>query len=374
MLPKRTFFWLLVRAWLMYPLVALWSRRARGRIAHPQAILVVPQANRIGDLMCATPVFRALRRHLPEARLCVLVSRSKGFWHILEDNPDIDEFFFYEDGGLVAALRARHFAWSLNLTNNPIPSVLAFLAVVPVRVKTVVAARSRSEVLTDFLNTHRIEYRHHTHLPTHYLRLLEPMGIRNPSPDLVAVVTAESRARVAPLLPAGTLVGISVTAGNKIKEWPTERFAALADRILDAYPVQVVFIGGQNDARRIDEVRGLMRRAADTAVVVAVAVRDLPALMERLSCFVAVDTGPIYIAHALGVPLVDIVGPCDPAEQPPHTGKSVCVLPPLPIKPSSFVMMAPGAPHEHQAALEAITTDAVYAAFSSLYNKVYTSA
>ncbi len=37
-----------------------------------------------------------------------------------------------------------------------------------------------------------------------------------------------------------------------------------------------------------------------------------------MHCFISVDTGPIYIAEAFGIPTIDIVGPMDENEQPPR--------------------------------------------------------
>ncbi len=47
-------------------------------------------------------------------------------------------------------------------------------------------------------------------------------------------------------------------------------------------------------------------------------IEELKALIAALKLFISVDTGPIYIAEALGVATVDIVGPMDEREQPPH--------------------------------------------------------
>jgi ADP-heptose:LPS heptosyltransferase len=57
-------------------------------------------------------------------------------------------------------------------------------------------------------------------------------------------------------------------------------------------------------------------------------IDELKACISKLDLFVAVDTGPIYIAEAFDVPTVDIVGPMDENEQPPRGEKHVVVIPP----------------------------------------------
>ena len=46
-------------------------------------------------------------------------------------------------------------------------------------------------------------------------------------------------------------------------------------------------------------------------------IDELKALISKISLFISVDTGPIYIAEAFGVPSIDIIGPVDESEQPP---------------------------------------------------------
>jgi ADP-heptose:LPS heptosyltransferase len=100
-------------------------------------------------------------------------------------------------------------------------------------------------------------------------------------------------------------------------------------------------------------------------------LEELPSLIKRLNLYIAVDTGPIYIAHALKVPLIDITGPCDSNEQPPNDELSIQVRPPPYIKPSSFVMKKPGKPAEHEKALESTHVEDVFLAIEKLSQPVF---
>ena len=46
-------------------------------------------------------------------------------------------------------------------------------------------------------------------------------------------------------------------------------------------------------------------------------VDEFKAFMSTIHLCISVDSGPIYIAEALGIPTLDIVGPIDDREQPP---------------------------------------------------------
>jgi len=44
-----------------------------------------------------------------------------------------------------------------------------------------------------------------------------------------------------------------------------------------------------------------------------------------MSLFISVDSGPIYIAEAFGIPTIDIVGPMNDLDQPPRGPKNIII-------------------------------------------------
>ncbi|MEK7612057.1 MAG: glycosyltransferase family 9 protein [Patescibacteria group bacterium] len=327
--------------------------------------LIVPQNNRLGDLMCATPVLRAIRNKYPQCYIAVLVSESKGSWMILKNNPHIDEIIFYETPNLLKKIRAEKFSWSFHLTTYPIASVIAFLGLIPHRIKTVVRERSLSEILTDWLNTRKYIYEHHTSVPLHYLRLLEQINIHNPSTLKEVFVSQMGELKATEFLSNleiqedDFLIGMSITAGNKIKEWGDDRFVELAQRLIATFKAKIVLIGSPHDGTRLMQTRNSITGSDRVFIASNFSIEELPSILRRFKLYIAVDTGPIYVAHALRIPLIDISGPCDTREQPPSDELSLCITPDS-IPPSSFVFKHPGSLLERRRAIEAISVDQVF--------------
>lgn len=352
---------------LLWPVWLLGSaiRRQRLRGTSQIRILIFPQMNRVGDLVCATPVFRAIKKKYPQSHVAILISKKA--LGIVKYNPRIDEIIIHNSSGFVKRIRKGNFQWGFILTNRAEPSVLAFLGLIPHRVKTVVADRSRAEYFTDWLNTDTIEYLHNTYLPRHYLMMLERIGIIDAEEKKEVFLSPQGEKKADELFSVhrfterDTIVGISVTAGNSIKEWGDAKFKELAHRLIEEKRVKIFFIGAKRDEMRIDNILRHFDRTS-TFKAVDFALDELPSLLKRLTLFVSVDTGPIYICHALGVPLVDIIGPMDPREQPPNDAKSIQVLPPQWIQPTLFVMKRPGGAEEHLKTTEAISVDSVFEA------------
>lgn len=364
-------FFFVLRAVLSLPawFFAAWGRQRGGRgIGDAPRILFIPQLTRIGDIVCATPAIRAVRRAYPNARIALLTTHKvRG---ILDDNPHIDGLILFKSAdpyGAIREIQAERFDAAFSFSGTWLSSLLMLAGGIPRRVKLIREGRPLSELLTDWLNTERRVYRHHTSAPHHYLSMLSSIGIEGTSKGKIVAVTKETNAAARAFLSArgaragDMLVGMSITAGNKIKEWGDEKFGALADMITATYPAaKILWLGGPGDAGRIEGVIAAREEKSRHISAVGAPLRELPALMNELELYIAVDTGPIYIAEALGVPLVDITGPVDPWEQPPHGKNALCVMPPAPFHPSSFVFKKAGAPDEHRHALAAITVPMVF--------------
>lgn len=355
-------------------------------------ILIIPQLTRIGDLVCATPMFRAIKQKYPKSHLAVLVTRRIA--PIIKNNPNIDEIIQFNSFDfakrVLPEIRKKKFDWAFNISSTVIGSLVSFYGLIPNRVKLTKRPRALSEILTDCFNNFTLRYHHHTYLPKYYLDMLKFIGIESAEEVQQVFTSPAGEVKVEQWLKENDsmtkLVGISITANNKIKEWGDEKFKAVAKYVHEKYGAKVIFLGTPRDEKRINDVIESLRHSeASTEESQSVRhsrgggnlndnffkalnfnLEELPSLMKRLNLYIAVDTGPIYIAHALKVPLIDITGPCDPDEQPPNDGISLQVRPPAHIKPSSFVMQKPGHPTEHVKALQSIKADQVFQAIDDL--------
>jgi lipopolysaccharide heptosyltransferase II len=101
------------------------------------------------------------------------------------------------------------------------------------------------------------------------------------------------------------------------KRWPKERFAHLADMLVEECGVKIVITGSDKDAALAEGIRKLME---EPCVVVAgkTDLKQLGALLARASLVVANDTGSMHIAVAVGAPTVALFGPTSPALTGPY--------------------------------------------------------
>lgn len=88
------------------------------------------------------------------------------------------------------------------------------------------------------------------------------------------------------------------------RDWPLDRFAALARQIIEEHPrAHFVILGDEVAAARAHQLAGSFPGRFSIAAG-SVSLRESAALMKALDLYVGVDTGPTHIAGALRVPMV----------------------------------------------------------------------
>ncbi|MBI5048351.1 MAG: glycosyltransferase family 9 protein [Deltaproteobacteria bacterium] len=352
--------------------------------------ILVIQTAKIGDLICSTSVFRAIKKKYPDAHLSALVNPVA--IELLEYNPYINEIVSLDNGlykGFTGKMRLaklfRNGRYDIAVSLNPnVPLTLAMLwGLIPVRVS----------IMPDFSGiTYRLASMFSTHLEKHirgrlvaetYMEMLKAIGIDSKdiakdvfkSPDADKRVVGETLVvshwegtSPSPTKQNSKLVGLAVTSGNRLKEWGAEKIAALINKLVSELNAYIVLIGSEKDQDVADKIfKTIMRHDKVINTVGVFTISELPALIESLSLFIGVDTGIIYMADALNIPVVDIAGPSDMEDQRPTGRKIVIIQKNLPCVPCSHTFKAPyECRYGHRKCITDITVEEVFQGASKL--------
>jgi heptosyltransferase I len=108
-------------------------------------------------------------------------------------------------------------------------------------------------------------------------------------------------------------------AGWGAKQWPAERYGEVARRLAGSGLRSLINFGPgeENLARAVASASG------GTAETFTGSLTQLIALARRARLFIGGDTGPMHLAAALGVLVVGIFGPTDPARNGPFGTRSI---------------------------------------------------
>ena len=105
------------------------------------------------------------------------------------------------------------------------------------------------------------------------------------------------------------VVGIHPAAGAPLKSWPLDRWARLADTLLDS-GLGVALIGASDDAELLASIGRRMRGRVPTLSGQPLEVSA--AIYARCGLLVSVDSGAGHLAAAVGTPTVRLYGPASP--------------------------------------------------------------
>jgi len=290
--------------------------------------LLVVRLSSLGDIVHSLPGIAAIRAAVPDAEIHWLVARV---WApVLEGSPVANRLIYFDRGktfriaGTVGELRAERYDTAVDFQGLYKSAMLTLFSGAARRVGFHrLSAREPGAAI--FYNDrvhaggpHRVQKN---------LSLAERFGApRDAEPKFpfrVSDAAAQSvRERLAAqgidkywvALPGGGWVG---------KLWPAERYGALCREVERRLGLRALLIGGVGEQSLAD--------AAIAVAAPAVPIRfpttlpELMAVLARARFVVGGDTGPVHLAAALGVPVVGLYGPTDPAQTGPYTKKAVIV-------------------------------------------------
>ncbi len=270
----------------------------------------------LGDLLCATPALRALRRGLPHAHIAFvglpwareLVSRLDSVDEFIEFPgwPGLPEHPLDHPSSalrFLSAMAARRddLALQLHGSGNVVNSLVAeFGAARNAGFASATAWRPAADA------QRFVPWPEHGTEVERLLMLTDHLGLPRQGLQLDFPLQAADRA-AAQALCAGRIgtAGLAlVHAGSQLpsRRWPPERFAAVADA-LAAQGLTVALTGTASEAALTRSVADAMRvPALDWAGQTT--LWTLGALVERAAVVVSNDTGLSHIAAALGTPSV----------------------------------------------------------------------
>ncbi len=294
----------------------------------PAAILVVRQHNQMGDMVCATPVFRALRETYPGARIGLVTAPvNRG---VVENNPHLDALFTFDQKMWRNPARLFSFLGEIRRFRPDLAFVLSSVSFSVTSAAIALASGSRWVVGADSepfgidLSRHAFSLelpsipRLDRHSVQHSLAPLQAVGITTGDLSTVVVPGSEQVARAEAILAElGLRPGywaLHPGAGKRQNVWPGERFADLARRAAAAGH-QVLLMHGPADAPYLAAVTSCLTAEDRDGILTAPAcsVGTAAALLQRADRFLCNDTGVMHMAGALDVPTVALFGPTDPA-------------------------------------------------------------
>ncbi len=279
----------------------------------------------IGDTVLTVPFLRNLRKACPGAQIDLMIEPFSG--QVLEGCPYVDRIIPFEFKTIhtysAASERSKwagyRFYWNLIreqgyeaafvLKRSLSSALLVRVAGVPRRIGF--ATEGRSFFLTD-----RVAYRHDQHEVENFLdclRILDlPIGSTAlelwPAPDYESTV---NRLMETAGWKTGDLkIVIHPAASLPAKQWQLDRFAAVMQVLQQKYRARFVYTGAKGDAHLFNELEKSGPFNSLNLCGVTTLHQNI-SVYRSADLFFGVDSGPMHMAAAAGIPVVALFGPTD---------------------------------------------------------------
>lgn len=335
----------LLLTWLAAPW--LWWRSALRKPSATGRVLVI-QTAKIGDFVATTPVFRALRTRMPQVEIVALLHPVNQ--PLAEGLDSIDRIITLPAHGYkgwagkrwLFDVLAEGYDAVLILSPNLSNLLVPFWAGVPRRVSVLADRRQGSARLAWPFLTHGEAHRPGRLFRETSLRALQGLGVAVDAsllalPNEVAIqANSEHFAKL-----RKPLVGLGLGAGNRMKALDAGQLLQLGREIVSQTPASLVLIGTAVDQPAAAELLAALPAGRVIDSTGQYSLAELPSLLATLDCFVGVDSGATYMADALGVPVVDYMGPADADDQRPIGVHAIVISSQEACAPCSHAFDAP---------------------------------
>lgn len=279
--------------------------------------ILIIQTAFIGDVILTLPLIEAAHRKFPGSMLSLLITPNA--YDLVKANPYLDDVIVYDKKGkdrglrnfleLAMKIRSRKYDLAILPHRSLRSAVLAFLGRIPERIgfdrsagkiflmKTVKYSWDKHEVERnlDLIGTSRGEA----------LPRPEKMSIFLDSEDLKGADNFLERNGLAG---KDLLIGIAPGSVWATKRWLKERFAELAEKLVEQYRAKIILFGGKEDEVLACEIKKLS--GCDLIVAAGkLSLGESAAAISKCRLFITNDTAPLHLASAFQIPTVAIFGP-----------------------------------------------------------------
>ncbi|MDD5638420.1 MAG: glycosyltransferase family 9 protein [Candidatus Pacebacteria bacterium] len=294
--------------------------------------IAILQTHHLGDIILATPAIKLLMENFPEAKITLIT----GSWNkdYIEDFPFLNKIIYFDNPfndrrkynifhkiktifsflreirkeryDLIVELSGYFFSqyylpflkadYKIGQVNDPINAITFSSFIFD---KKVISGRRKNEVQRDIDVIRKLKFK-----------------IRK-APPLWYPATSEDEDEITYLLKQNKIKGFVVIHAItpwKLRAWPKDKFAEVADWIIGNRNLDVIFIGSEDEKKKINEIIKLMRtkkrqKAHNFAGLVT--IKQLAALLKKAKLFLGNDSGIAHLTATTDTPAIVLFGPGD---------------------------------------------------------------
>lgn len=298
-----------------------------------QNILII-ELKRIGDIIVSTPTIRTLKSNFPDANLDIVV--PPGMEEVLFNNPHLNKIISWDRDKLKENYQLylneiqNKYDLAIILHNGTyLVSKMLKEAKIPYRIGCTRVGLTEPkgffltrQLLPDKVLKHKIEDN------LDVLKLINIYPMDNKHPEIYISPEAQSwldtKLKEKKIADKDFVIVISLVSQSH-PTWFKERFALLADKLIEKYKAKIIFVGTNKEKEFIYSVKRLMRSRRNHYWLGQTTIQGLFAIVNRANFVVGIDSAPTNIAAALDKPVVALFGAGDRTIWHPFNKNSISI-------------------------------------------------
>jgi heptosyltransferase I len=292
----------------------------------PENICVL-RLSAIGDTCHALAVIRNLQDNWPDARITWVIGKTEAT--LMGDIRDIEFITFDKAQGLAAyrhvgrQLAGRRFDVALCMHASMRANLLCREIPAAVRVGF---DKPRARDFQWLFTNERIPAARGEHALEAMLGFARHIGARPTDLRWDIPIGESERAFAAQHAGPKTVVisPLSSQRSRNFRNWPADRFVAVARYLEDRLAANVIVTGG-NSALEQEYAAAIAGQAGAANLTGRTSLKELHALIAAADVVLCPDSGPAHMATAAGTPVIGLYATSNPDRTGPYLSRNLCV-------------------------------------------------
>lgn len=332
----------------------------------PKRILII-LFGAIGDVVRGLSLATLLKKKWPECKVTWAV--EKGSSQLLLRHHAIDSVLIFDRKGgfgsyraFLKELRSHRYDVSFDLSRHLKGGLTSLLSGASMRLGF---SRKNSREGNWLCQTHHIpNVPHFSDKINHYLSFAEFFGLSfgsdeidfGLSPSEIEVTDLEMKlneifqSQIGFLVPPEKRVLLFVGSTWTSREWSSEHFAVLAQKLFETEGLVSIVVGSKGEGRKFTEIKKSLEEISQVYISRGSTSMEIPlvdlcgrtslleltTLATRSRLAIGSDSGPMHIASILGLPVISLWGPTSPVRSTPYGNTDGILQSPIACAPCYF--------------------------------------
>ena len=280
----------------------------------PNAKILLIKVRSIGDVVHNTSVYGPIKKHLPNARLTVLVESTS--YDIVKNHPDVDEVLCFDKHSFIKQvifylmLIWNRYDVAIDMHEGTRGAVMCFLTFARFKIGGIFAKRS-------FLYNTKINFSDlNPALPIDYqVALIKKLGIPIEKPKPIIHISDSCRKRANELLISKNFdpkkpYFIIHPGAREYDQWQFEKFAEIAKYFFNNFNLNIILTCGPGELEQIMRLKKCLKKQMPYTFI-STELSLLLAITASAKFVLCHNGGYMHAASTIGAPVIALFGLTD---------------------------------------------------------------